>query len=890
MQEDFLQETQGHNNALLAMLTAPAGVQRLLYYVSVPQHVSSEDRAFRLPHFAAEALCCRVEALADALTTSDALLSLFSFLVPRLRELRSGGDFGEAALSAGEARTAADAAPHAASLWAKVVRRVVVARPATLCVFLRSAKASGIASALALRVADSTLADLATTLLSVPFAFDDSPAGPAGASRGGDWRAVLRLSTADPVGFPSALISVIEDALVAVEDGSVAAAAAASARADAAAGAASVLCRALSAARAHAPAAKFSAPGFRKTPAASDGSRDAVPTVAAALNAANLELDNLFIAQLSSVHMSPTSDLAPAPCVRLLHEVRDGESAVRIVRAAQRALALCSEGGASEASKTSARAALSVLEAAFSAAGEGWAHISRADRGEFTAMGIAGGSGSSDSFTSSGDGDPAPPRLISAAACALPCPRLIAVAATEGVIRALADAVRGAHGSFSPDPDAPPAPPPSAPGAVSLPMWVLASVRVLCAATRCGWDGMSTALADAAVFSALLRVSWAFPWHSILSRCVALALTDTLEGGVSAAIDALVVDAALPAELAHAGVRAGLRTSLTAPHTPARAGYGGHVVNLANVLATAALPPRSRAARDACPAFRRESSSRFAVANILNALLTGGKLAPDSRASGQVGKNADATAATPRAPAADDDVMVADGSRDASRAKAGARGSLRDHHARKNNAIDTATQAQAAAPAAAPPRPASQSDMGMWESSGVDGSEWGAQTGDFERRDAALISEIERSRESVGVYDDSAFESAFGSGGNDGGAFFGEFLDDDAGGAGEAVGLPRFSALAVTSTADDDAFAAASAEFAQDLADVSASTPTPSAPSLRGASWGGAADEFTVEGVTDTFAADFDTAGAVFNFTAAPEGPVLATEKVDAANNDWANW
>ena len=52
LQKEFIQETQGRNPRLLALLAAPAGTHTLLYYLTTPQHPAAEDHAFRFPYMA----------------------------------------------------------------------------------------------------------------------------------------------------------------------------------------------------------------------------------------------------------------------------------------------------------------------------------------------------------------------------------------------------------------------------------------------------------------------------------------------------------------------------------------------------------------------------------------------------------------------------------------------------------------------------------------------------------------------------------------------------------------------------------------------------------------------------------------------------------------------
>ena len=103
-EDEFIQETQGRYPLLLSLLTSPAGLHSLLYYLTTPQHPRSADHAFRFPYMACEAVKCNLAELLDAIVgvgkegsegRDDGLRTLFSPACPALLAQRSAG-FGAA--------------------------------------------------------------------------------------------------------------------------------------------------------------------------------------------------------------------------------------------------------------------------------------------------------------------------------------------------------------------------------------------------------------------------------------------------------------------------------------------------------------------------------------------------------------------------------------------------------------------------------------------------------------------------------------------------------------------------------------------------------------------------------------------------------------------------
>jgi hypothetical protein len=140
LEDEFIQEAQGHNGALTALLTARAGLHSLLFYLVTPQHPRAPDRAFRFPFMAAEAFACRTDALLDALVArgGGGLEHLFSAVVPRLRDAAHAAAADvDTADACGPGWPLADPLAHARAYltgyWVKVQRAdggPRVARPA----------------------------------------------------------------------------------------------------------------------------------------------------------------------------------------------------------------------------------------------------------------------------------------------------------------------------------------------------------------------------------------------------------------------------------------------------------------------------------------------------------------------------------------------------------------------------------------------------------------------------------------------------------------------------------------------------------------------------------------------------------------------------------------
>ena len=69
LEDDFIQETQSQSRSLMEFLRSGHTMHRLLYYLTVPQRVENEERAFRFPYMACEALCCNVQPLTEEITS-----------------------------------------------------------------------------------------------------------------------------------------------------------------------------------------------------------------------------------------------------------------------------------------------------------------------------------------------------------------------------------------------------------------------------------------------------------------------------------------------------------------------------------------------------------------------------------------------------------------------------------------------------------------------------------------------------------------------------------------------------------------------------------------------------------------------------------------------------
>ena len=73
LEDDFIQETQSQSHLLMNFLQSGQTMHRLLYYLTVPQLVENEERAYRFPYMSCEALCCNVQPLTDAITSRTAI-------------------------------------------------------------------------------------------------------------------------------------------------------------------------------------------------------------------------------------------------------------------------------------------------------------------------------------------------------------------------------------------------------------------------------------------------------------------------------------------------------------------------------------------------------------------------------------------------------------------------------------------------------------------------------------------------------------------------------------------------------------------------------------------------------------------------------------------------
>jgi len=656
MQEDsFLEEVQGRNPALLALLTSPAGLDTLLYYLTVPQHPRAPDKAFRFPHMVCQALNCKVDELLDAVVAGggDGLLALFEPVVPALgaartrpRRVDTSDEVGRGARDPylAEQGCAAAAAPgglrpYLLGYWAKVVTALCRARPAQLMRFLDATP--GVAAGLAgLCGSSSVVALLGVLLAGLPWAPPAALCAPGCALSAGDG--------APGGGLPAVLLRVIEGALASAEAGVDGAH-----DGPAAEGAAAALCAAVAGARSAAPHPKFGAP----LPASTAGGPRALsaPGGAPAESAATGEDPASLPAALEAAHLQlSASFFAAAPCdgdrvpLRVLKELRDGGCAAALVGLAARAAALvggaaapqreAAAGGVPPTPRASApaTAALTLLAAVLDSCAESYRHV--APEGYGFSRGEGGGEGEHAAAAAPwqlgrargppGAAPPAPP---------LPPPPAVLAALCAGGEHSAAAALCGALAALCGPPPAAPLPPPSAPGAPRLGLPGVPLARAVAALTRCGWPAPAAAAAAAGAFPALLRALPAFPWHSILHRVVAAAAVDALTLAPPHVVSPLFLEARLLDR-----VVGGLR----ACGSPPAHGFSGHLHAVANAVLSAAergaLPPQVAAHVAAHGAFWALVDGELAAANVASGVLLGGKLPPDLKLTGQVGANADA--------------------------------------------------------------------------------------------------------------------------------------------------------------------------------------------------------------------------------------------------------
>jgi hypothetical protein len=772
-EDDFIQEAQGQTPALVSFLASPRGLHRLVYYLAAPQRHTDEDRAFRFPYMAAEALCCNVSPILDALTARteagrDHLRLLVSLVAPDLRRRVHGGDDGDAhygldtshEVPAGGPDPFLPAAPTVppspappplyglprvplpptpvrpflAGYVAKVLTMLVRKRPTALTRFLD--RTPGVARGLVERCDNAALAQLLVSLLTLlPW---DGPSTGMG---------TMRLSRADAPGesIPSLLLATISSAVEAAgraaggAQGGVGEAAGAPPShvlASRAAHAADVIASVLHAARSDAPHAKYGVEGYnaerldrvRKGPSGLIGATSAggggdagglggsgarrasaggppLPDAGDPLATGNIQLDPTY----------HEADAAPADraALRLLKALRDGPLADTVVALAVRAAQVLAAfqarvarggiGGAvvSGAAQTACDAAFRVLAAVSDACALGWRHQS--------VLGFGVGS--------DGTGTTGPcPRLLAAlgsataaaATAATPAPLAVlagylsslSAGATETVNAVLAAASpsalpggggrsrRGGRGGSDENEDdeddeddeegvaaqatpggkAPLRDADVTPGVAPVPSYRLTPAlgisglslaRALAAVTRCGWPQVAGSAVRAGVFPALLDALTAFPWHSILHKVVCDAVVDAVRSGPEPLQKGLLFEARLLTRVVAGLKLGGLPGTMSAyGRRTGRIGYAGHLVAMANAViasnAAGTLAPSAASLVASHSDWRALTAAELAVANIAHGILIGG-MAPDTKASGNVGASADATGA-PRA--AVDEVAV----------------------------------------------------------------------------------------------------------------------------------------------------------------------------------------------------------------------------------------
>lgn len=177
----------------------------------------------------------------------------------------------------------------------------------------------------------------------------------------------------------------------------------------------------------------------------------------------------------------------------------------------------------------------------------------------------------------------------------------------------------------------------------------LSLAKCLSNLTRCGWSAVDAAGVKCGVFASLLDTMVSFPWHSILHKVVTDAVVDAIRFGSEAIKRSLFFEcrlltrivagcklAQLPARMSEYGKRT------------SRVGYTGHLIAIASVI----LSAHSRGQITGQAAHLLTSHSgwwtlvhhEIAIANIAHGVLIGG-MAPDTKASGNVGAAADATGA-----------------------------------------------------------------------------------------------------------------------------------------------------------------------------------------------------------------------------------------------------
>ena len=697
LQDEFIQETQGRNARLLSLLASPSGTHTLLYYLTTPQHPSSQAHAFRYPFMACEAFRCKVDELLDAVVGAgregqagrdDGLLTLFSPACPALLRQRSSaygreqdrsqevppGTPDPFQLSQGPHAPPTGPRAYLTGYWGTVVRVLCQARPGPLMRFLDSTP--GIGQGLVALLGSDAGASTLTCILGLPWARPCALlCSPAMCLAEGEEEGQGGSSAA---GLPAMLLGTLSAGLQACS---------APAPSDAehalrlAEGAVAVLSHALTAARSSAPHAKFGdedyMEGCREASDAAAAAAGAAAGAAAAPppTAAALLQQHTFIPSpelraaltpgsmaLSPAYFAP-SPPAPSIALRLLQQLRDGPGAAHLCALASQALQLCASLPASRPAQRLCATVLTLLTRVLVATHRGlWMAVLEGSTRE--GCGSGSGSGSEGVPGASPASPPALLHSLVAAAAAQPPSLLSALCAALGSLTAAASAASAAAGRAA-------APHPSSPAAAPLGLHGVHIASALAAALACAWPATATACAAARAFPALLAAQQAFPWHSVLHGAVAAAVCSLLyrscslqEEGAGGAAAGAAAGAASPllasAQAACHTLQAALLLQADFPSHASSAlalpsnsiGYAGHVQAACNALLGAlqsgALSAQCEAALRGHAAFWACVDGPLAVANVRNGAMIGGRLAPDVKASGVVGAAADAAAAAPK--------------------------------------------------------------------------------------------------------------------------------------------------------------------------------------------------------------------------------------------------
>lgn len=589
-EDDFIQETQGQSKVMLDFLSSPSGLHGLVRYVAVAQQPTNEKKAFQFPYVATEALCCRVPAILQALTSRtqlghDTMLLLFSVVDPGLRSRIDGQYEVDTTEDQSQPPSAAcqqdpflaqqghvatgkfEVRPYLAGYASKVIRMLCQTNPAAMIRFCD--RTPGLCAALLTQLHSGSVADILASLLALPWAAD----GLCGMTD-------FCLARMDDVSVIDQLLSVMRSAIVACASTPSPSNAASSEEKRQAYGrsqvthaaqhAADVLISALRAAVV-APHTKFGAEGYNAAKlAAVRAGPSAAAAAASDASAASVDCDAVLTDEnltLDPSYFSPhvaSNDSLP---LRLLKAFRDGESGPNL-------LALCSiaanvlqrSAGTSIGSSTQAACAapLRVLQCILGLCG---VQTMRACRGlHQVSQSIVDTVAHTPALLQALmqpsiqlDGD-VPMYVLTSALDAILTPaleqvrgRLSDTPEAETRVPVLAGLVHVKKGKGrkkrtvvassaqkGPQPaDIGVAPAPSTAGASSLGLAGLALCQVMSELLRCGWPvhlahvmrGKDTERAQAQtapVGSLLLNSLMAFPWHSVLHRSVSHAVCEWL--------------------------------------------------------------------------------------------------------------------------------------------------------------------------------------------------------------------------------------------------------------------------------------------------------------------------------------------------------------------------